>query len=417
MEKVCFITLGCKVNKYESDCMARILKDHGYAISHDLEPADIYIVNSCAVTNEGEKKSRQVISKIRAINPTAKIVYTGCASEHSLKQFEDKGIWGAIGTVNKENILEIVQNGGFIKYNHDGIYEKLSNPLTSQTRAYIKVQDGCNRFCSYCLIPYLRGRSRSRELSDIVEEASKIAQIAKEIVLVGIDISDYKIGEKQALGELIWALKDIKSRIRLGSFEANIISRDLLELLKVTKNFVPHFHLSLQSGDDSVLKAMNRKYTASEFFEKCSLIREYFPDANITTDIIVGFPTETEEMFENTCRFVKMVRFGKIHVFPYSKRAGTMASKLEDLPKSIKTERVNKLVEIGNQLQLEFNKENLGKICSVILEEEVGDYIEGFTDNYIKVYIKKTGKFKSGDVVKVKLVSLREMGIEGEIVC
>jgi len=417
LKKVCFITLGCKVNKYESDCMANILKSHGYAISHELEPADIYIVNSCAVTNEGERKSRQYIAKIRSINPNAKIIYTGCASEHNMKIFEEKGIWGAIGNVNKKNILEIVENGGFIKYPQDNIYEKLNDPLTSQTRAYLKVQDGCNRFCSYCLIPYVRGRSRSRELKDIIDEAKKLAQKAKEIVLVGIDISDYKIGEKQALGELIWAMRDINARFRLGSFEANIISIELMELLKKTENFVPHFHLSLQSGDDSVLKAMNRKYTSAEFLEKCELIREYFPNANITTDIIVGFPTETDEMFENTCEFVRKARFGKIHVFPYSKRDGTIASRLKDLPKSIKTERVNKLVKLGNELQLEFNKENLDKVHNVILEEEVGDYIEGFTENYIKVYVKKSEKIKCGDYIKVKLTKLKEMGMEGEVVC
>ena len=417
MEKVCFITLGCKVNKYESDCMAGILKSHGYAVSHELEKADIYIVNSCAVTNEGERKSRQYISKIRALNPNAKIIYTGCASEHNMEILEEKGIWGAIGNVNKENILEIVQNGGFIKYPHDNIYEKLNSPLTSQTRAYLKVQDGCNRFCSYCLIPYVRGRSRSRDLKEVVEEAKKLSKTAKEIVLVGIDISDYKIGDKQALGELIWAMRDIKARFRLGSFEANIISRDLMELLKQNKNFVPHFHLSLQSGDDSVLKAMNRKYTSAEFLEKCELIREYFPEANITTDIIVGFPTETDEMFENTCEFVKKARFGKIHVFPYSKRDGTLASKLKDLPKSVKTERVNKLVMLGNELQIAFNKENLGKVYNVILEEEQGDYIEGFTENYIKVYVKKSPKIKCGDYIKVRLTKLKEMGMEGELIC
>ena len=416
MEKVCFLTLGCKVNKYESDCMAKILKQNGYSVTSNFEKADIYVVNTCAVTNEGEKKSRQIFHKIREVNPLAKIIVCGCASEHNLKQFEEKGAFGGIGNVNKDTILCIIQNGGFIKFDQEKTYEKLSNPYISSTRAYIKVQDGCDRFCSYCIIPYLRGRSRSRELNSIIAEAKELAKESKEIVLVGIDISDYKINGEPALGKLIYSLKDLPARIRLGSFEANVITKELLDVLKQVPNFAPHFHLSLQSGDTSVLKAMNRKYTAEEFLEKCKLIKTYFPDANITTDIIVGFPTETEEEFENTINFAKTVGFGKIHTFPYSVRSGTVASKMKDLPLSIKKERVAKLTKVSDELEIAFNKSMLGKTKKVLFEDEEDGYMVGFTDNYIKVYVDKE-KVESGELADIKLENLYKLGIKGEKVC
>lgn len=416
MEKVCFLTLGCKVNKYESDCMARILKQNGYSVTSNFEKSDIYVVNTCAVTNEGEKKSRQIFHKIREVNPLAKIIVCGCASEHNLKQFEEKGAFGGIGNVNKETILSIIQNGGFKKFDQEKTYERLSNPYISSTRAYIKVQDGCDRFCSYCIIPYLRGRSRSRELNSIIAEAKELAKESKEIVLVGIDISDYKINGEPALGKLIYSLKDLPARIRLGSFEANVITKELLDVLKQVPNFAPHFHLSLQSGDTSVLKAMNRKYTAEEFLEKCKLIKTYFPDANITTDIIVGFPTETEEEFENTINFARTVGFGKIHTFPYSVRSGTVASKMKDLPLSIKKERVAKLTKVSDELEIAFNKSMLGKTKKVLFEDEEDGYMVGFTDNYIKVYVDKE-KVESGELADIKLENLYKLGIKGEKVC
>lgn len=416
MEKVCFLTLGCKVNKYESDCMAKILKQNGYSVTSNFEKSDIYVVNTCAVTNEGEKKSRQIFHKIREVNPLAKIIVCGCASEHNLKQFEEKGAFGGIGNVNKETILSIIQNGGFKKFDQEKTYERLSNPYISSTRAYIKVQDGCDRFCSYCIIPYLRGRSRSRELNSIIAEAKELAKESKEIVLVGIDISDYKINGEPALGKLIYSLKDLPARIRLGSFEANVITKELLDVLKQVPNFAPHFHLSLQSGDTSVLKAMNRKYTAEEFLEKCKLIKTYFPDANITTDIIVGFPTETEEEFENTIKFAKTVGFGKIHTFPYSVRSGTVASKMKDLPLSIKKERVAKLTKVSDELEIAFNKSMLGKTKKVLFEDEEDGYMVGFTDNYIKVYVDKE-KVESGELADIKLENLYKLGIKGEKVC
>lgn len=416
MEKVCFLTLGCKVNKYESDCMAKILKQNGYSVTSNFEKSDIYVVNTCAVTNEGEKKSRQIFHKIRELNPLAKIIVCGCASEHNLKQFEEKGAFGGIGNVNKETILSIIQNGGFKKFDQEKTYERLSNPYISSTRAYIKVQDGCDRFCSYCIIPYLRGRSRSRELNSIIAEAKELAKESKEIVLVGIDISDYKINGEPALGKLIYSLKDLPARIRLGSFEANVITKELLDVLKQVPNFAPHFHLSLQSGDTSVLKAMNRKYTAEEFLEKCKLIKTYFPDANITTDIIVGFPTETEEEFENTINFARTVGFGKIHTFPYSVRSGTVASKMKDLPLSIKKERVAKLTKVSDELEIAFNKSMLGKTKKVLFEDEEDGYMVGFTDNYIKVYVDKE-KVESGELADIKLENLYKLGIKGEKVC
>ncbi len=401
--KVAVLTLGCKVNKYESDALVFELEKRGYSSTDKLEWADAYIINTCAVTNEAEKKSRQMLERARKFNKDAKIFVIGCASQNRPSQFEKHGVQFLMGTANKKEILDRLQEFGQTlsplpaKY-EDDLFSKQTNE-----RAYIKIQDGCNKFCSYCIIPYLRGRSRSRELKSIIDEVKKLPQNVQEIVLVGIDVADFKIEDKLALGTLLKELDGFNKRLRLSSMEDNLINENFLEELASVKNFCPHFHLSLQSGCDEVLKKMNRHYTTSDFEKSVNLIRKYFPLAGITTDIIVGFPTETEENFEETLNFAKKVKFSQLHIFPYSERSGTAASKLyKDISKQIKTSRLKRLEEVGKNLQRDFINQN--KTLSVLIEEKHGEWFEGYSKNYIKCKIAYNKNLKIGQIASVKII-------------
>ena len=272
------------------------------------------------------------------------------------------------------------------------------NPSISQTRAYIKIQDGCNRFCSYCIIPYIRGRSVSRDLTSIHNEAKELAKYYNEIVLVGIDVSDYKIEGVVALPKLFETLKDVDARIRLSSVEVSAITDEFLKVLQSMPNFAPHFHLSLQSGDDDILKKMNRKYTRLQYLQACELIYKYFPDANITTDIIVGFPFETEENFANTLDLAKKAKFGKIHAFPFSAKKGTVAANYPDINPEIKKDRMNRLMALADELQTEYDRRFIGKKLNVLIEEQEGEYLVGYSENYIKCYIDKNYASCGGDI-------------------
>ena len=399
--KIAVVTLGCKVNKYESDALVFELKKRGYETTDKLEFADAYVVNSCAVTNEAEKKSRQMLERVRKLNPNAKIYVMGCASQNNPKKFVEKGAQFVVGTANKQKILDDLENVGTHIYDFPKQYEDDLFSAQSLSRAYIKIQDGCNNFCTYCLIPYLRGRSRSRSLESIVDEVSKLPENVKEVVLVGIDVSDFQIDGKKALGTLLKSLDGFGKRLRLSSMEDNLISDEFLKILASLKNFCPHFHLSLQSGCDNVLKKMNRKYTTAQFEESVNKIRKYFPNAGITTDIIVGFPTETDEDFETTMKFVEKIKFSQLHIFPYSKRNGTAASKLyKDLSGNIKTQRLKRLEELGKKLGLDFINQN--KTGKVLIEEFADGYFEGYTENYIKCFLQ--GDFEVGDIVDVKII-------------
>lgn len=385
-QKVCVLTLGCKLNKYESDCMQNILSSNGYETISHLDKADIYVINTCAVTAESEKKSRQYITKCLKLNKDAKIVVCGCASQNNMEQFADKqNVFSIIGNEGKENILDIIQNSTKNITSFQPCYNSLKNPKITTTRAYMKVQDGCNRFCSYCLIPYLRGRSRSREIDDCVNEANILAQTSHEIVLTGIDLSDFK----PSLSALMTALKDVPARIRIGSLEVSVIDDEFLRTLKCMPNFCPQFHLSLQSGCDSVLKRMNRHYTTNEYAAAVKLIRKYFPLANITTDIIVGFANETEEEFQSTLEFVQKICFGQTHIFPYSVRTGTVASKLykTDLPMSVKKSRVDELEHVAKNAREKYLNSLVGHAFTVLTEDEENGYVVGYTQNYVKVYL------------------------------
>lgn len=398
--KVAVLTLGCKVNKYESDALIFELKSRGIDATDNLEEADAYIINTCAVTNEAERKSRQMIERARKFNPNAEIYVMGCASQNRPVQFEDRNVKMIIGTAGKKKIVDELSHSGTHLFELPTAYEDDLFSAQSLTRAFIKIQDGCDHFCSYCIIPYLRGRSRSRSLESIVSEVEKLPDDVKEIVLVGIDVSDFKIDGKKGLGKLLQTLDKYGKRLRLSSMEDSLIDEEFLKVLSTLKNFCPHFHLSLQSGCDNVLKKMNRHYTTDEFADSVALIRKYFPLAGITTDIIVGFPTETEEDFEETLKFVESVKFSQLHIFPYSKRDGTAASKLyKDLSGKVKNERVKRLEELGDRLKTEFLREN--KTGKVLIEAKNGDYFDGYTENYIKCYV--SGDLKVGEIVDVQI--------------
>jgi threonylcarbamoyladenosine tRNA methylthiotransferase MtaB len=400
-KKVCLINLGCKVNRYESDCMITQLEQAGYATTYHHEWADYYIVNTCAVTGEAEKKSRQTIAKINKLNENAKIVMCGCACVKNKEQFKDKkNVIAVIGNAGKENIVEILKGNILPSCNSTLDIAGLSNPHKSQTRSYIKIQDGCNKFCTYCIIPYVRGRSRSRALHEIVAESISLAQHSKEIVITGIDVSSFKVNEQQGFPLLLSELKTLPARIRLSSLEVGIITEELLQVLKSMPNFCEHFHLSLQSGSNTILKKMNRRYNAEVFLEKIALIRSYFPHANITSDIIVGFANESEEEFNETLAFAKAANFGEIHIFPYSPREGTVAYGFENLPKEKRKQRAATMQSLANELKLNYLKSRFNEKEQLLVEDEENGYTVGYTGTYMKCYIKNN-QLKNGELVSI----------------
>ena len=398
--KVAVLTLGCKVNKYESDALIFKLKEMGFEATDKLEYADYYVINTCAVTNEAERKSRQMVERCRKFNENAKIFIMGCASQNRPLQFGEKANF-VQGVANKLEIIKHFEELGSKIYNLPTVYEDDLYSAQTLTRAFIKIQDGCNNFCTYCIIPYLRGRSRSRSIESVAKEVEKLPNDVKEIVLVGIDVSDYQQDGKRALIDLLERLDGFNKRIRLSSMEDNLIDEDFVKRLSKLKNFCPHFHLSLQSGSDEVLKKMNRKYTTNDFMKSVKLIRKYFKNAGITTDVIAGFPIETEEDFKKSCEFIEKVEFSDLHIFPYSKREGTVASKIyKDLPKSIKNERVKVLEEIKKKDKLKFIIQN--DLVEILVEEEKDGVFYGYSKNYIKCKLK--GNFQVGDIVKAKII-------------
>lgn len=388
--KAVVFTLGCKVNGCESASLLRGLEERGYEVSDELVPADLYILNTCAVTAEAEKKSRQAVARIRAAAPQARIYVCGCAAERMPSQFAGKeGVRLVTGTMHKGGIPELLDEEGVRISPAETCFEELPSPRFLQTRAYVKVQDGCNNFCSYCIIPYLRGRSRSRSLESAAAEI--LSCPAEEVVITGIDVSSYRDGARD-LADLLRAVKDAKARIRLGSLETHAVTERLLAAAKEVRDFAPHFHLSLQSGSDAVLRAMNRKYTRAEFLRKAALVREAFPSAALTTDIIVGFPTETEEDFEATLALAEEARFSQIHCFAYSRRAGTAAAKLKELAPQVKKERLGRLMALGRRLRGEYEGAFLGKTLELVPEEEKDGYTEGYSENYIRLYVRGSVK-------------------------
>lgn len=414
--KICVMTLGCKVNKYESDALIYNLGLKGYETTEKLEPADVYVINTCAVTGEAEKKSRQMIARCKKFNPQAKFFVCGCASQKNSQQFIEKGVdyvSGAAGKIKISEYIDKLASGDKRRLrNHVRLaklpkdYEDDLFAKQSRTRAYIKVQDGCNNFCSYCIIPYLRGRSRSRGIFSIINESASLSDDIKEIVLTGINVTDYKIDGKPSLLTLLEELDTFGKRLRLSSMEESLVTEAFVQGLSKLNNFCPHFHLSLQSGSNNVLKRMNRHYTAEQFKASVNLIRKYFPLAGITTDIIVGFPNESEEEFEETYNFAKEVAFSQLHIFQYSKREGTVAAKLyKDLPPQIKQSRFERLNELNEKLKLDFIKKN--KQGEVLIEEKVDGFYAGYTKNYIRCYIEDNSSLQKYGSLIDKIVSVK----------
>lgn len=411
--RVVVYTLGCKVNQYESDGLAFNLKNQGHEVFTEIVPADLYILNSCAVTNEAEKKSRQTIAKFKQANPNAKIMVCGCASQKNATQFSEmEGVDFVSGTANKMRILDSFAKSGEHIEKLPLTYNEEFETEPTKTRAHIKIQDGCNNFCSYCIIPYLRGRSRSRDMLSIMQEVDRLSKDVKEIVLTGINITDYKIDGKFALGGLIHQLAKYKNiRFRLGSLEQGLITEDFIIKLKMS-NICPHFHLSLQSGSDTVLKRMNRKYTTKDYMDSVNLIRKHFKNPCITTDIIVGFPEETEQEFRETCKFAEQVGFYNIHIFPYSVRSGTVAEKMKQVDGGVKKQRAKELAKLNAKLNARYINKCKGKTFEVLVEEMQDGYFVGHTENYIKCYIEQ--ECKLNEFVKVKITEQFKDGAKAQ---
>ncbi|MGN1234786.1 MAG: MiaB/RimO family radical SAM methylthiotransferase, partial [Christensenellaceae bacterium] len=312
--KAVLFTLGCKVNDCESASLSAGLEEMGYEVYDDLREADLYILNTCAVTKEAEAKSRQLVARAKKYNPDARIFVCGCAAERDAEAFLARGVRLVTGARRKDLILESLADCGCKISSDDSSFGDLPAPKRFKTRSYVKIQDGCNRFCSYCIIPFLRGRSRSRELSSCLAEIR--ACRSEEIVLTGIDLSSFRVGERHIEG-LLEELQDVTARIRLGSLEVSVVTEEMLSACAALRSFAPQFHLSLQSGSDEVLRKMNRHYTRAEYLAACERIRAFFPNAAITTDIIVGFPTETEEDFQESLSIVEEAGFAQVHCFAF----------------------------------------------------------------------------------------------------
>ncbi len=396
-------TLGCKVNEVESASIMAELDSRGWETCDELSYADIYVLNTCAVTKEAERKSRQLVARALKFNPSARVYVCGCASEKDKGQFEKPNVRYVGGARDKEKVIGAIVNdfGG-----EDCAV--LGYPKQVKTRAFIKIEDGCNNFCSYCVIPYLRGRVKSRSIEDIAGEIASCT--APEIVLTGINISAYD-GCDEGLTGLIKALSFTDKRVRLGSLECNVIDDKFLSALKGLKDFAPQFHLSLQSGSNAVLKAMNRHYTREEYLEKCALIYDYFPNGAVTTDIIAGFCGETEEDFQDSLTIIEEAGFARVHAFAFSPREGTRAFNMPDVPKEVKSERLHALLSAGKIAAEKYVQKQLGREYAVINEEFDGEYTCGYTENYIKVYVagERSGK------IKVKLKEPFRDGVLAEI--
>lgn len=418
MKKVALHNLGCKVNAYETEAMQEMLEKNGYEIVPFKEGADIYIINTCTVTNMADRKSRQMLHRAKKMNPNALVVATGCYVQAKENSGEvDECIDVIIGNNKKKDLIEILEQHiqkAVIDINHTKEYEEMHLSKTAEhTRAYIKVQDGCNQFCTYCIIPFARGRVRSRAKEDVIREVTDLANNGyKEVVLTGIHLSSYGVDlEGEDLLSLILAVNDVAGieRIRLGSLEPRIITEEFAKTIAGLTKMCPHFHLSLQSGCDETLRRMNRRYTSEEYYEKCQLLRKYFDNPALTTDIIVGFPGETEEEFEKSKAFIDKVDFYETHVFKYSKRQGTKAAVMENqVPEQIKTQRSNILLELDAKKREKYESNFVGKDVEVLMEESVQINGETFQVGHTKEYVKialQTEENLQNQVTNVEIVS------------
>lgn len=447
-KNVAFLTLGCKVNTYETDAMEKNFRQSGFNIVSVDDVADIIIINTCTVTNMADRKSRQIIHRMKKKNPDAIVVATGCYVQAAKeKVLKDSSVDIAVGNNKKQDIVAIVKdylndrthNSAIIDINSKCDYEEMTiDDNQMHTRAYVKIQDGCNQFCSYCIIPYARGRIRSRKMEDIINEVTNLANNGyKEIVITGIHLSSYGLDFEhddtftstdynpfmyKYLIKLLDEMSKVKGieRIRLGSLEPRIITNEFLEDLSANKKICPHFHLSLQSGCDETLKRMNRKYTCEVYMNGLNLLRKYFDNPAITTDVIVGFPKEDENEFEQTTNFLKECNFSMIHVFKYSRRKGTVADKMDgQIDEQIKTQRSAQLLNLTASQHKEYMESFIGKKEKVLFEEIVNidghDYFVGHNERYVKIAVDKDG-VRANDILNVTIKKqLSEDVMYGEI--
>ena len=424
--KVALHNLGCKVNAYETEAMQQMLEAAGYEIVPFEPGADIYVINTCSVTNIADRKSRQMLHKAKKMNPDAIVVAAGCYVQADTKKAEaDASIDIIIGNNKKQELIPILESyrtghqktTECVDINHTKEYENLEIDRTEEhTRAYLKVQDGCNQFCTYCIIPYARGRIRSKKTEDVVNEVKRLAASGcQEVVLTGIHLSSYgkeRPEDQENLLTLIQAVHQVDGieRIRLGSLEPGIITEEFAAAISSLPKVCPHFHLSLQSGCTTTLKRMNRRYTAEEYREKCKILRKYYPAPALTTDVITGFPGETEEEFEESRSFVDSIHFYETHIFPYSKREGTKAAGMPDqLTEQVKKERSRILIALGKEHQREYMEQFLGQEKEVLFEEqqtvEGQEYWTGHTMEYLKIAVISEENLENKRV----MVQLREM--------
>lgn len=422
MKKAALHNLGCKVNAYETEAMQHLLEEAGYEIVPFTQKADVYVINTCSVTNMADRKSRQMLHKAKKNNPDSIVVAAGCYVQTSEKEvLNDLSVDIVIGNDRKHDLVRLLDEYSLDSVNdtvddindgkHD--FEELFIDQTKEhTRAFIKVQDGCNQFCSYCIIPHARGRVRSRRFENVIAEVERLAANGfKEVVLTGIHLSSYGVDFEEATGllELIQAVNAVKGieRIRLGSLEPKIVTEHFASELSKLDKICPHFHLSLQSGCDATLKRMNRKYTTKEYERGCELLRKYFVHPAITTDVIVGFPGETEEEFEQTKAYLEHIHFYEMHIFKYSKRKGTRAAVMPDqIDEQVKAARSEKLIALGHDMSKEFRKFYIGKNEEVLFEEKavIGDkeYFVGYTKEYVKV-AKETAENLENQIVSGRI--------------
>ena len=438
--KVALHNLGCKVNAYEIEAMQQLLEEAGYEIVPFEPGADIYVINTCTVTNIADRKSRQMLHKAKKMNPEAIVVATGCYVQTGGDKLEkDEAIDLVLGNNQKINIVEALaeyaenkpgHGSHVIKINQTKEYEDLSIDHTAEhVRAYIKVQDGCNQFCTYCIIPYARGRVRSRNIESVLKEVHSLAEKGyKEVVLTGIHLSSYGVDfpeeKKETLLSLIRAVHEIEGiqRIRLGSLEPGIVTREFAEGIAALPKVCPHFHLSLQSGCDETLERMNRRYRSGEYRERCELLREVYENPALTTDVIVGFPQESEEEFQKSYDFVDGIHFYETHIFKYSRRQGTKAAAMDgQLTEAEKARRSEKMIEMHHRHAKDYERSMLGKELEVLIEEEYTKdgqiWYLGHSREYIKTAVPKSENYGVNDIVRVRAESfLEEHIMTGEVV-
>lgn len=430
-KKIAFITLGCKVNLYDTEAMAELFTEKGYEVVDFEEYADVYLINTCTVTNLGDKKSRQMIRRAKRINPNSVVVATGCYAQVASEEVAKiEGINIVIGTKNRSEIVETVENyvaeNGVVNNVSDIMGEKEFEPLqisrlTNRTRAYIKIQEGCNRYCTYCIIPYARGPIRSRKPEEVVEEVKKLAENGfKEVVLTGIHVASYGLDLGNiTLADIIEKVHSVDGieRIRFSSMEPLAIDNEFVARMSKLPKVCDHYHLSLQSGCNRTLKRMNRKYNAEQYAEACERLRNAFPNVAITTDIIVGFPDETEEDFKESLAFAERMKLDKIHTFPYSPKKGTPAAKMKNqISGDVKSQRSKEMIALSDKMNINFLNNNIGKTVPVLFEDMENGFWQGHTTNYIKV-LAKSDENLNNKIVDVKLDKIHGVEIvEGTVV-